>query len=256
MNTWNIAISLLFFVGMPILYAEDMPQERDIPKVLIIGDSISIGYRPHVAQLLEGKAEITHRGNAEHTGTGLARLDQWLGNEKWDVIHFNWGLWDLCYRNPEAKTQGNRDKVNGTITTTLTQYEENLDRLVTRLKETGARLVWASTTVVPENEIGRVCGEDRIYNELAAKVMRKHGVLINDLHALTMTFPPELFVSAGNVHYTTTGYQKIAEQVADRILTAIRGEQTGEIPEAEGDDRVRPQRAPLQERVKTGRSAS
>jgi hypothetical protein len=87
-----------------------------LPRVLLIGDSISIGYTKTVIELLKGKAEV-HRvqGNAGHTGMGIERLPKWLDpkNGKWDVIHFNWGLWDLCYRNPESKTQGRRDKVNG-----------------------------------------------------------------------------------------------------------------------------------------------
>ena len=82
------------------------------PCVLLIGDSISLGYTPFVKELLKDEASVEHHpGNAQHTGTGLEKLDGWLGDKKWDVIHFNWGLWDLCYRHPEAKTGGNRDKV-------------------------------------------------------------------------------------------------------------------------------------------------
>lgn len=224
MRTLIIAV-LLSFVGQPILGMEGKSLEEKLPKVLIIGDSISIGYTPHVMILLKGQAVVKHHeGNAQHTGTGLEKLDQWIGEEKWDVIHFNWGLWDTCYRNPKFKTQGNRDKINGTITTTPDQYEKNLDQLVARLKKTGAKLIWASTTVVPENDPGRFCGDDTKYNDIAAKVMKKHGVSVNDLHSLTKTFSPDLFESAGNVHYKSSGYQKIAKQVADTLLTALKGE--------------------------------
>ena len=193
--------------------------------VLIIGDSISLGYTPYVRQMLEDKAlVIHHKGNAQHTGTGLEKLDSWTGDTAWDVIHFNWGLWDLCYRHPESKAQGKRDKVNGTITTSLEQYEKNLDLLVRRLKKTGAKLVWAHTTVVPENEAGRFEGDDEKYNQLAAKVMKKYGVAINDLHALTRDFPADLFTQPGNVHYTKDGYGKIARQVADTILRVLNSD--------------------------------
>jgi hypothetical protein len=61
-----------------------------LPNVLIIGDSISIGYFPVVKELLEGKAVVVHNpGNAQHTRFGLEKLDEWLGQTKWDVIHFN-----------------------------------------------------------------------------------------------------------------------------------------------------------------------
>ena len=194
----------------------------DLPSVLLIGDSISIGYTPHVKRLLEDKAIVIHnKGNAEHTGTGLQRIDEWLGDTDWDVIHFNWGLWDLCYRHPDSKVQGNRDKVNGTLTTTLEQYEENLEHLVARLKQTGAVLIWAHTTVVPEGEAGRIVGDDKRYNDVAERVMKRHGVAINDLNSMTSGFAPDLFVGPGDVHFTAEGYALLAEQVAEHISNLL-----------------------------------
>src|SRR3954454_3996942 len=72
---------------------QDVP---GLPRVLLIGDSISIGYTLPVRKLLEGKANV-HRvpDNGGATTNGLKNLDKWLGDGKWDVIHFNWGLHDL-----------------------------------------------------------------------------------------------------------------------------------------------------------------
>ena len=219
------ALLLVTNAPQPLL-GQETPQAIDLPEVLIIGDSISNGYTPHVAQLLKEKAIVKHhRGNAQHTGTGLKKLDQWIGKIEWDVIHFNWGLWDLCYRHAESKVQGKRDKVNGTITTTLEQYEKNLDKLVTRLKKTDAKLIWAHTTVVPEKEAGRIVGDDKKYNDVAARIMQEYGVTINDLHSLSKAFPFEHFKKPGDVHYTMDGYKKLAEQVADKLLTTLGGEQ-------------------------------
>jgi lysophospholipase L1-like esterase len=199
------------------------PAAGELPKVLIIGDSISIGYTPYVKRQLKNEAAVSRNpGNAAHTGTGLEKIDAWLGDTRWDLIHFNWGLHDLCYRNPEAKQQGNRDKVNGTLTTSLEQYERNLDQLCARLKKTGATLVWASTTLVPEGEAGRIAGDEKKYNAVAARVMKKHGIAINDLQALSADFGPELFVKAGDVHYKPAGYQKLGTQVATSIRTALK----------------------------------
>ena len=203
--------------------AENTQSPKPLPNILIIGDSISMEYTPYVAEMLKNEAAVQHnKGNAEHTDTGLKKLDQWLGTTKWDVIHFNWGLWDLCYHNPASKVQGNRDKVTGTLTTTLEQYRKNLDQLVLRLKKTGATLIWAQTTVVPEGEAGRIVGDDKKYNEVAATVMKKHGIMIDDLYALTKKFPSDLFDGPGNVHYTKDGYKKIAAQVTDTIRTALK----------------------------------
>jgi len=194
----------------------------ELPKVLIIGDSISGGYTRRVAELLKDKAVVMHNpGNAQHTGTGIEKLDAWIGDTDWDVIHFNWGLWDLCYRHPESKVQGRRDKVRGTLTTPIDVYEKNLDQLVTRLKRTNAALIWAHTTVVPEGEAGRKLGDDTKYNAAATRVMKKHGVAVNDLHTLTSGFGPELFSKPGDVHFNAKGYDKIARQVAAAIQSAI-----------------------------------
>ena len=222
-----LATSLsLVTILFSVVLAEETPAETALPKVLIIGDSISIGFTPHVVEQLDGKAVVKHhKGNAQHTGTGLKQLDQWIGNTKWDVIHFNWGLWDLCYRHPKSKVQGKRDKVNRTLPTTLEQYEKNLDKLVSRLKKTDAKLIWAHTTVVPEEEAGRIVGDDKKYNEVAAKIMKKYGITINDLNSLSREFPSDLFSKPGDVHYTQDGYQKIAKQVTAHILTILEDEQ-------------------------------
>ena len=195
---------------------------KDLPKALLIGDSISIGYTPHVVAALKGKVEVMHhRGNAQHTGTGLKMLDRWVGKTQWDVIHFNWGLWDLCYRHPQSKSQGRRDKARGTLTTSLEQYEKNLDQLASRLKKTKAKLIWAHTSTVPEGEAGRKVGDDDKYNEAAARVMKKHGIEINDLNTLTDSFPVELFTAPGNVHFKTEGSKELGQAVAVKIAEAL-----------------------------------
>jgi hypothetical protein len=69
-----------------------------LPRVLLIGDSISIGYTLDVREMLKGKANV-HRipTNGGPTTNGLKSIKAWLGDSKWDVIHFNWGLHDLKY---------------------------------------------------------------------------------------------------------------------------------------------------------------
>ena len=195
---------------------------KDLPKALLIGDSISLGYTPHVVAVLKGKVEVRHhKGNAQHTGTGLKMLDRWVGETKWDVIHFNWGMWDLCYRHPQSKVQGRRDKERGTLTTSLEQYEKNLDQLAARLKKTKAKLIWAHSTTVPEGEVGRKVGDDDKYNQAAVRVMKKHGIEINDLKALTDSFPLEFFTAPGNAHFKTEGSKKLGQAVAVKIMEAL-----------------------------------
>ncbi len=204
---------------------EDNPNR---PNVLLIGDSISIGYTVEVRKLLKGKADVFRiPGNGKYAAYGLENLDEWLGTRKWDVIHFNWGLWDLCYRNPESKMQGHRDKVKGTLTATPEQYRATMEKIVSCLKKTDATLIWCTTTPVPEFEAGRKVGDDLIYNRVAKEIMVSNGVLINDLHAHALLRQTEIQKQQGDVHYTEQGYAYLAEKVAQEITSAIAAKPSG-----------------------------
>ncbi len=193
-------------------------QSDTLPNVLIIGDSISIGYTPFVQSALKGKANVVHNpGNAQHTGTGLEKLDEWLGDNRWDIIHFNWGLWDLAYRSEQSKVYGNRDKINGTVTFTPEEYRKNLEELVIRLKKTGAKLVFATTSFVPQGEAGRVFGDDVRYNRVAKNVMKHHHVQVNDLNKLSKKIHRKHKKAEGDVHFTSEGYRLLAQPVIDVI---------------------------------------
>ena len=177
-----------------------------LPRVLLIGDSISMGYTLPVRALLAGQANV-HRipENGSATGVGLAKLDVWLGSGKWDVIHFNWGLHDLKH------WKDNKLDLAGPQVTPLEEYEKNLRDLVKRFK-----VIWASTTPVPEGSGGRVAADEVKYNEAAARVMKAEGVAIDDLHAVAAARIAELQRPA-NVHFTEAGYRALAEKVVESI---------------------------------------
>ena len=221
----GVFIVAVLFIGF---WAEGAEKAAGLPKVLIIGDSISIGYTPHVRELLADKAQVIRakndKGGVINCGSsemGLAGIDGWLGETKWDVIHFNWGLWDLCYRHPESKEQGNRDKVLGTVSATPEVYEANLRKLVEKLKATGAKLIWATTTPVPEGEAGRIKGDAVKYNAVAAKVMKENGIAIDDLYSHVLPVALEHYIKPGDVHFTKEGYGILAAKVAAAIEDAI-----------------------------------
>lgn len=196
--------------------------DPSLPRVLLIGDSISIGYTVDVRKLLAGKANV-HRipVNGQNAAFGVERLPQWLGKGEWDVIHFNWGLWDLCYRHPESKAQGHRDKLRGTVMANPEEYRQALEQAVGILKQSGAVLIWCNTTPVPDGEEGRKSGDDLIYNGVAKQVMDRHGIRINDLHAHALKRLPEIQLKPGDVHFNPAGSAYLAEQVARSILEAL-----------------------------------
>ncbi len=149
----------------------DATTDTQLPQVLILGDSISIGYTPYVRQILAGKAEV-HRPNENcgPTTHGLQRIDAWLGDQHWDVIHFNFGLHDLKYIDQDGNLVA---PDQGAIQVPLDRYEQNLGRLITRLQETGARLIWCTTTPVPPGADGRISDDSVKYNRVALRVMRQ-----------------------------------------------------------------------------------
>ncbi|MEO6789084.1 MAG: SGNH/GDSL hydrolase family protein [Chthoniobacteraceae bacterium] len=174
-----------------------------LPRVLLIGDSVSRGYTQAVRKDLAGKANV-HRApaNCGPTASGLKNLDVWLGAGKWDLIHFNFGIHDRA--------------------TAPDIYEKNLEELVTRLKATGAKLVWASTTPIPPDTKDGDKAPAAIVekNKIAARVMQKNGVLIDDLYAWML---PDLakFQNPKDVHFNGAGYERLAQRVARVIETAL-----------------------------------
>ncbi len=183
-----------------------------LPRVLLIGDSISMGYTIPTREALAGKANV-HRPptNCGSTNSGMQNLETWLGDGKWDVIHFNWGMHDLKYFD------------SGKQNVPLDQYEKNLRDLVKRLQQTGAVLVFATTTPLVRDTQGtfRRNAESEVpYNEVAKKVMAENSIRVDDLHAFAL---PQIgsIQAADGVHYTKDGSIILAKQVASSISDAL-----------------------------------
>ena len=198
--------------------------EAKLPRVMIIGDSISVGYTDEVRRILAGKANV-HRvaGNAGPSSSGVQKMEEWLApiNGTWDVIHFNFGLHDHKLgtggkdNQPYATSDGHQ--------VSLEDYEKNLNQIVTKFKTTGAALVWCSTTPVPTGEVDPPRQPDDVlkYNEVARLVMVKNGVAIDNLFATALPRLPEIQLPH-NVHYTQEGYAELAKQVATSIEEALK----------------------------------
>jgi len=193
----------------PVLAAND--EVPNLPRVLLIGDSISMGYTLPVRESLRGKANV-HRPaeNCGPTTRGIEKLDAWLGDGRWDVIHFNFGLHDLKY-------------VDGRPQVSLEDYEKNLRTIVKRLKQTDAKLVWCTTTPVPKKSSPPRHNEDVLaYNAAAKKVMEENGIAVDDLYTLV---EPQIgkLQRRDNVHFTRKGYEALATKVSETILGALQG---------------------------------
>jgi lysophospholipase L1-like esterase len=181
-------------------YAKDDPK---LPRILLIGDSISCGYTLPVRHALAGIANV-HRA-PENCGTsenGVKKLSVWLGDGKWDVIHFNFGIHDR--RTPIA------------------DYEQRLDEITTRLIATGAKIIWASTTPIPADTTDGPAMSEAIVerNAAASEVMNKYHIPTDDLFGAITPFV-EKMRNPQDVHYNADGYEFLGQQVARTIKSAL-----------------------------------
>lgn len=181
-----------------------VPDDPKLPRVLLIGDSVSRGYTQATRKALAGKANV-HRApeNCGPTANGLKKLDIWLGTGKWDVIHFNFGIHDRATKPAD--------------------YEQRLETIVTRLKATGAKLIWASTTPIPpDTKDGPAASAATVEkNQIAARVMQRHGAATDDLFAFITPHLAKV-QNPKDVHFNGEGYELLGQQVARSILAALK----------------------------------
>jgi len=188
-----------------------------VTNVLIVGDSISIGYFPLVQKALAPGIILEHNdGNGGSTERGVTSIEKWLGNKQWDVILFNFGLHDMVYKDSLNKY----DVVNGKLAVPLDVYRKNLEIIVAKLRETTAKLIFINTTVVPENSVGRKVEDPAKYNAVALEVMKKNGIQVLDLYTASQTIHPANS-KPGNVHYTDKGYELLADLVIKAIKSVL-----------------------------------
>ena len=185
-----------------------------LPRVLLLGDSISIGYTLPTRARLAGKANV-HRPaeNCSDSGKGVRTIDKWLGAGKWDVIHFNFGLHDVKYLDEKGALVSPE---KGKQVASVAEYEKNLRALVASLKKTGAKLIFATTTPVPAGSAGRVEHSEIPYNVAAIRVMKENGVAVDDLHAFVVARQDKIQLPK-NVHFTNDG----SAQLADAVVASI-----------------------------------
>lgn len=186
--------------------------------VLIIGDSISIGYTPFIEKALGTGVTVTHNpGNGGSTLRGVQQLEKWLDHKEWDVIVFNFGLHDMAYKDSLNKY----DVTNGKIAVPLNDYQKNLETIVAKLKKTTSTLLFVTTTVVPENSPGRKVESPAAYNRVALAVMKKNDVEVIDLYQTSLSVHPQNS-KPGNVHYTAKGYELLAEPIANKVKSILQ----------------------------------
>ena len=184
-----------------------------MPRVVLLGDSIRMGYqeivRRELAESVELWAPSENGGNSEKVRD---HLQAWIVDQAPDLVHLNCGLHDI--KTPSGATA----KAVG-----IGAYRYNLERILRTLIAAGARVVWASTTPVnyawhhANKDFDRYEADVRAYNEVAAEVAASHGVPVNDLHAIIMEAGRDILLLPDGVHFSERGYELLGQAVAATI---------------------------------------
>jgi acyl-CoA thioesterase-1 len=195
-------------------------------RVLILGDSISIGYTPVVQKKMSADTIVLRpmRGdkpeNCSDTVSGTQNIDRWLQIDggHWDVIHFNWGLHDVKHMSDGKPSNSESDPPNSTVQA----YAKQLGEIVGKLKATGAKLVFATTTPVPEGVKPYRNDADVVkYNEAALRIMKENGIAVDDLYAFVKARQSEI-QRPQNVHFTEAGSEALGEEVVKSVRAALK----------------------------------
>jgi len=176
-------------------------------KVLLLGDSIRLGYQPYVQAGLQGLAEVVgSEDNGRYSKYTLWGVNLWIkefGTP--DIVHWNNGLWDLHHEAPMVEAL-----------TSLEEYLENLKRIINELERTNATIIFATTIPVVPDAIGRSNAEIDRYNAAAVALMQSKNIAINDLNHLVKQ-DMDGNIGEDRLHLTTEGYKRCAGQVIDIV---------------------------------------
>ena len=156
-----------------------------LPRLFVLGDSISIKYGPYLEQYLAGRYHYDRKRGTEPALVGLdpvhddngrdsthvlafLRAMQRHGGIEADVLLFNCGLHDIKTNPATGEKQVSPDL-----------YETNLSAIIQVVREMGLKIIWVRTTPVDDGVHNRLSSEFHrhavdceTYNAIADDMMR------------------------------------------------------------------------------------
>ena len=188
-------------------------------KILLLGDSIRLGYDKYVKMALKDVAEVYYpEENCRFVMYLFRRLHEWKNElecgDDIDVVHWNAGLWDDLIL------------LDGKYLTSIELYKEYVDRTCGMIKILfpNAKIIFATSTPVQEElftgECKRFNKDTEEYNRVAIEIVKKHGGEINDLYSLAKNAPAE-YHSDLTHYYTKEGTRLLTNQVLTCLEEAL-----------------------------------
>lgn len=192
-------------------------------KVLLLGDSIRMGYDEYVKEILKDKCEVFYddQDNGRFAAYTLWQANQFFRNYgRFDVVHWNNGYWDMNVEAPMMEAMHPID-----------EYVHFLKRIITQIRNNGAEIIFATTTPVMENgssldntgtgiEISYNNDWVKKYNDAAKNLAAQENITVNDLYTL-MLKDKNYYKCEDRLHLTEEGYRICAEQAAILILEKL-----------------------------------
>ena len=200
----------------------------DLPRVLVLGDSIVNQYSTFLREKLIGRANVRTGGTAYDAqpdwsavvAREVTERERALGRP-FDLIQFNWGLHALKWA--QGVEYSMRFKEGYVRCVPSERYGEELEKLVIELKKTGRRLVWATTT--PANN-GSQPDDAEAYNAIAREIMRRHGIAVHDLNAFVVTNRIAQ-TEPRNCHFPRNSAERLGQQVATTLIDFLTSDRSG-----------------------------
>ncbi len=188
-------------------------------KVLLLGDSIRMGYDEYVKDLLKDKCEVFYD---DKDNGRFAAYTLWQANQlfkkygKFDVVHWNNGYWDMNVEDPMIEAMHPID-----------EYIHFLKRIIAEIRRNGAEIIFATTTPILNSgasldntgtgvKINYSNDWVAKYNDAAKKLMAEENITVNDLYEL-MLKDKNYYKCEDMLHLTEEGSKLCAEQAARLI---------------------------------------
>ncbi len=180
----------------------DESERTDLPRVLLVGDSITGGYQAMVREALRGVCLVDYFCTSYAVDSAIyhTALRMFVTDSRYAAVHFNHGL--------------HGKHMTGEV------YKENVERLLEQISGCGAKVIAALTTrVLGKDGDPDLSWEEKIAERNAAieDIATRCGYAVNDLYAPSVSMPAEKRLGDG-VHYQEAGYRVFA----DKVIAAIR----------------------------------
>lgn len=174
---------------------------KDLPRILLLGDSITEGYYPVVRDMLKGKAYVDYLATSYSIDTSFYQhsIENFVKDSTYDVVHFNHGL------HGSHMTQD--------------VYKRCLEKVICEINIYAPVILTTTTSVLDENMLTEQKtwkGKIKERNSAVYEIAEKYNLFVDDLHSVSEKISLEKRNKDG-VHFQIEGYNLLANSVVESI---------------------------------------